>query len=95
LFECYGFNRQTAGAKFEDFRSSAGFMDLHWPGTLIRYSTTVLGVPVVDQRPGRWLSGGALAAGAAASSILTQVLQGLVFLLSPDASERAFQFPAR
>lgn len=35
LFECYGSNRQTAGALFEDFRSSAGFMDLHWPGTLI------------------------------------------------------------
>ncbi|WP_299169388.1 DNA methyltransferase [uncultured Arthrobacter sp.] len=35
LFECYGSNRQTAGAKFEDFKSSAGFMDLHWPATLI------------------------------------------------------------
>lgn len=35
LFDCYGSNRQTAGAKFEDFKSSAGFMDLHWPGTLI------------------------------------------------------------
>ncbi len=35
LFECYGSNRQTAGALFEDFKSSAGFMDLHWPGTLI------------------------------------------------------------
>lgn len=35
LFECYGSNRQSAGAKFEDFKSSAGFMDLHWPGTLI------------------------------------------------------------
>lgn len=35
LFECYGSNRQTAGAVFEDFKSSAGFMDLHWPGTLI------------------------------------------------------------
>lgn len=35
LFECYGSNRQTAGAVFEDFKTSAGFMDLHWPGTLI------------------------------------------------------------
>ena len=35
LFECYGSNRQTAGAVFEDFKSSAGFMDLHWPGNLI------------------------------------------------------------
>ncbi|MDE8667820.1 hypothetical protein PY310_04400 [Pseudarthrobacter sp. H3Y2-7] len=35
LFECYGSNRQTSGAVFEDFKSSAGFMDLHWPGTLI------------------------------------------------------------
>jgi hypothetical protein len=35
LFECYGNDRQGAGARFEDFRSSAGFMDLHWPGVCI------------------------------------------------------------
>jgi hypothetical protein len=31
LFECYGSNRLSVGAKFEFFKSSAGFMDLHWP----------------------------------------------------------------
>ena len=35
LFACYGSDRHAVGAAFEDFRSSAGFMDLHWPGTLI------------------------------------------------------------
>ncbi|HZJ06674.1 MAG TPA: DNA methyltransferase [Nocardioidaceae bacterium] len=35
LFACYGSDRQAVGAKFEDFRSSAGFMDLHWPGICI------------------------------------------------------------
>ncbi|WP_007024684.1 DNA methyltransferase [Saccharomonospora iraqiensis] len=35
LFECYGSDRSEAGAKFEDFKSSAGFMDLHWPGVCI------------------------------------------------------------
>ncbi len=35
LFKCYGSERITVGAKFEDFKSSAGFMDLHWPGVAI------------------------------------------------------------
>ncbi|WP_309620716.1 DNA methyltransferase, partial [Salinibacterium sp.] len=35
LFACYGTDRSEAGALFEDFKTSAGFMDLHWPGTLI------------------------------------------------------------
>lgn len=35
LFACYGLDRLEAGAKFEDFMSSAGFMDLHWPGICI------------------------------------------------------------
>ena len=35
LFACYGSDRQGVGAVFEDFRSSAGFMDLHWPGICI------------------------------------------------------------
>ncbi|GAA4851554.1 DNA methyltransferase [Pseudonocardia benzenivorans] len=35
LFDCYGTDRSASGAKFEDFKSSAGFMDLHWPGTCI------------------------------------------------------------
>lgn len=49
LFECYGSNRQTAGAIFEDFRSSAGFMDLHWPGTLI-IEMKKPGIPVESAR---------------------------------------------
>ncbi|WP_345379250.1 DNA methyltransferase [Demequina sediminis] len=35
LFAAYGTDRLAAGALFEDFKSSAGFMDLHWPGQLI------------------------------------------------------------
>ncbi len=35
LFACYGTDRFEAGAKFEDFTASAGFMDLHWPGICI------------------------------------------------------------
>lgn len=35
LYDAYGTDRTAAGAKFEDFRSSAGFMDLHQPGVLI------------------------------------------------------------
>lgn len=35
LFACYGTNRAEAGARFEAFASSAGFMDLFWPENLI------------------------------------------------------------
>lgn len=35
LFDCYGGNRRDLGAEFEHFVSSAGFMDLHWPGVCI------------------------------------------------------------
>ncbi len=35
LFACYGSDRGGVGAKFEDFKASAGFMDLHWPGIVI------------------------------------------------------------
>lgn len=35
LFSCYGTDRKAVGARFEDFKSSAGFMDLHWPGQCI------------------------------------------------------------
>ncbi len=35
LFACYGSDRRALGAVFEDFRSLAGFMDLHWPGVCI------------------------------------------------------------
>ena len=35
LFTCYGTDRNAVGAKLEDFKSSAGFMDLHWPQVCI------------------------------------------------------------
>lgn len=35
LFECYGTDRHTAGAVFEDAHASTGIMDLHWPGIVI------------------------------------------------------------
>jgi hypothetical protein len=35
LFACYGSDRRQVGAEFEDFRASAGFMDLHWPTVCI------------------------------------------------------------
>lgn len=35
LFACYGSDRAGVGAKFEHFESSAGFMDLFWPGMVI------------------------------------------------------------
>ncbi len=35
LFACYGSDRKELGARFEDFVTSAGFMDLHWPGVCI------------------------------------------------------------
>ena len=35
LFECYGSNRKDVGARFEEFRTSSGFMDLFWPEVLI------------------------------------------------------------
>lgn len=35
LFECYGADRKESGARFEDFKESAGFMDLHMPGVVI------------------------------------------------------------
>jgi hypothetical protein len=35
LFACYGTDRRGVGARFEDFKHLAGFMDLHWPGVCI------------------------------------------------------------
>jgi hypothetical protein len=35
LFDAYGSDRIEVGAQFEAFKSSAGFMDLHWPGVCI------------------------------------------------------------
>ncbi len=35
LFACYGTDPASVAATFEDFASSAGFMDMHWPGVCI------------------------------------------------------------
>lgn len=35
LFDAYGSDRIEVGAQFEAFKSSAGFMDLHWPTVCI------------------------------------------------------------
>jgi hypothetical protein len=56
LFACYGSDRTAVGAKFEHFASGAGFMDLHWPGTLI-VEMKKPGVPLAmaaDQRRRYW-----------------------------------------
>lgn len=56
LFAAYGTNRRDVGALFEDFKSSAGFMDLHWPGELI-VEMKKPGVPLEkadDQRIRYW-----------------------------------------
>lgn len=56
LFDAYGTDRKVAGALFEDFKSSAGFMDLHWPGHLI-VEMKKPGVPLAkadDQRIRYW-----------------------------------------
>lgn len=57
LFACYGTDRSEVGALFEDFKSSAGFMDLHWPGTLI-VEMKKPGLPLANAREQRqqyWL----------------------------------------
>lgn len=56
LFAAYGTDRKGVGALFEDFKSSAGFMDLHWPGELI-VEMKKPGVPLTkadDQRIRYW-----------------------------------------
>lgn len=35
LFDCYGSDRRDVGARFEEFKTSSGFMDLFWPEVLI------------------------------------------------------------
>ena len=35
LFACYGSDRKDVGARFEEFKTSSGFMDLFWPEVLI------------------------------------------------------------
>jgi len=56
LFAAYGTDRKAVGALFEDFKSSAGFMDLHWPGELI-VEMKKPGIPLAkadDQRIRYW-----------------------------------------
>jgi hypothetical protein len=57
LFACYGSDRSEVGALFEDFATSAGFMDLHWPGVLIveMKAPTVEVEKARDQRQRYWL----------------------------------------
>ena len=57
LFACYGSDRGQGGALFEDFATSAGFMDLHWPGVLIveMKAPTVVLEKARDQRQRYWL----------------------------------------
>ncbi|WP_343871082.1 type IIL restriction-modification enzyme MmeI, partial [Agromyces bracchium] len=56
LFAAYGSDRGEVGALFEDFKSSAGFMDLHWPGVLIveMKAPTVALEKAKDQRVKYW-----------------------------------------
>lgn len=35
LIQCYGADRKTVGARFEDAHTSTGIMDLHWPAVCI------------------------------------------------------------
>jgi hypothetical protein len=35
LIQCYGADRKSVGARFEDSHTAAGIMDLHWPGVCI------------------------------------------------------------
>lgn len=69
LFDAYGTDRKAVGALFEDFKSSAGFMDLHWPGHLI-VEMKKPGVPLAkadDQRIRYWQESSDAAAGIPAA----------------------------
>jgi hypothetical protein len=50
LFGCYGTDRRDVGARFEDFVTSAGFLDLHWPGICI-VEMKAPARPVSDAQP--------------------------------------------
>ncbi|MDX2025041.1 DNA methyltransferase [Microcella sp.] len=69
LFACYGSDRGEVGALFEDFATSAGFMDLHWPGVLIveMKAPTVELEKARDQRQRYWLESSNPAAGIPAA----------------------------
>jgi hypothetical protein len=69
LFAAYGTDRHAAGALFEDFKSSAGFMDLHWPGILIveMKGPNVSLAKAKDQRQRYWQESSDSAAGIPAA----------------------------
>ncbi|HEX7717644.1 MAG TPA: type IIL restriction-modification enzyme MmeI, partial [Marmoricola sp.] len=55
LFACYGSDRREVGAKFEDFVTSAGFLDLHWPGIcIVEMKAPVLPVSVAQPQLERY-----------------------------------------
>lgn len=69
LFAAYGTDRKAVGALFEDFKTSAGFMDLHWPGELI-VEMKKPGTPLAkadDQRIRYWQESSDAAAGIPAA----------------------------
>ncbi|MFO7243713.1 MAG: class I SAM-dependent DNA methyltransferase [Actinomycetes bacterium] len=69
LFAAYGTDRKAVGALFEDFKTSAGFMDLHWPGELI-VEMKKPGTPLAkadDQRIRYWQESSDSAAGIPAA----------------------------
>lgn len=69
LFAAYGSDRKDVGAHFEDFKTSAGFMDLHWPGILI-VEMKKPGLPLTkaeDQRKRYWEESSDDAAGISAA----------------------------
>jgi hypothetical protein len=69
LFAAYGTDRKAVGALFEDFKTSAGFMDLHWPGELI-VEMKKPGIPLTkadDQRIRYWQESSDGAAGIPAA----------------------------
>lgn len=69
LFACYGSSRQGVGALFEDFKSTAGFLDLHWPGVLIveMKAPGVSLAKAADQRRRYWQESSDSAAGIPAA----------------------------
>lgn len=69
LFACYGSDRKAVGARFEEFRSSTGFMDLFWPETLIvemKHPKVPL-ARAAEQRQRYWMESADAAAGVRAA----------------------------
>lgn len=69
LFACYGADRKAVGARFEEFRSSTGFMDLFWPQMLIvemKHPKVPL-ARAAEQRHRYWMESADAAAGVRAA----------------------------